>query len=202
MDFEEVLRRRHMTRRFEPTPIDPGLLDEVLLAATRAPSAGFTQGLDLLALTGSVRREAFWRLASDAAWRRADPDAPALLSAPAIVLPVANPDAYAERYAEQDKSTTLLAGRSADTWPTPYWMVDAAFATMLVLLAATARGLGALFFQLHAAEEDLLEGLAIPPGRSLIGALALGWPAAEQRIGSPARRARRAPADVIHKEVW
>ena len=53
--------------------------------------------------------------------------------------------AYVARYGEPDKAASGL-GRGADAWPVPFWLVDTAFATMTLLLAATDAGLGALFY--------------------------------------------------------
>jgi nitroreductase len=202
MEFDEVLKRRRMTRRFSSTALDAAVLNDVLDAGTRAPSAGFSQGVDLLVMTESETRARFWELASDAPWREHQPGAAGLISAPVIILPVADPDAYALRYSESDKSSTLLGGVAKEDWHTPYWLVDASYATMLMLLAATANGLGSLFFQLHNDESALCEGLGIPAGRKLIGAIALGDPLEEQPQASPTRRKRRDFDDVVHKESW
>jgi nitroreductase len=202
MEFEEVVRKRRMTRRFSPDPIPQELLDELLSAGTRAPSAGFTQGIDLVVLTSAGARSRFWQVSSDESWRDRDESAAGLLAAPAIVVPVADPEAYAERYRDADKATSALFSRHVDAWPVPYWLVDAAYASMLLLLAATAQGLGALFFQLHAGESTVCHALGIPGERRLIGAIALGYPIAEASGGSPSRRARRPFADVVHREGW
>lgn len=92
-------------------------------------------------------------------------------------MPIADPDAYVERYSSEDKAHSSLHGLPAASWPVPYWIVDAAFSVMLFLLAATDIGLGALFFRLHAPERDVLAGLGLPPDRVTIGAVALGYPA-------------------------
>lgn len=203
MELHEVLRRRRMTRRFSPETLPPQLLDRLLDAARRAPSAGFAQGLDLLVLTSSAARERFWALASEASWRERSAEAAGLLAAPAIVLPLADPGAYLARYGEPDKAGSGLAGLPPAAWPQPYWLVDAAFATHALLLAAEAEGLGALFFRLHGEEPEVLEGLGVPPGRRAIGALALGRRApGEAPSGSGGRRSRRPLAETVHREGW
>jgi len=201
MELAEVIRRRRMTRSFDGAALDHDTLHEVLDAARHAPSAGFAQGLDLVALTAADRRGAFWELASEAAWRDS-PGAAELLAAPAIVVPVINPAAYVARYRAPDKLTSLLAGREAPDWPVPYWLIDAAFATMLMLLRATDVGLGALFFQLHGDEASVLAGLGVPAGRHTIGAVALGAAVGTAPIGSAARLARRPYAEVVHEDGW
>jgi nitroreductase len=201
MELSEVVARRTMTRHFRAEPIESSTLAAVLKAALRAPSAGFSQGLDLLVLQDALARERFWRLSSSAQWR-AGKQARGLLAAPVIVLPVADPSAYELRYREEDKVTSTLGGRAAPEWPVPYWLIDTAFAAMLVLLAAEDAGLGALFFQLHGEPDAVIQGLEIPTGRELIGAIALGYRDAPDPRTSPSRRRRRGYEEVVHLDQW
>ena len=52
MEFQDVVRRRHMVRSYQDRPLPPGVLDRILANATRAPSAGNTQGWAFLVLEG------------------------------------------------------------------------------------------------------------------------------------------------------
>lgn len=197
-----MMRRRRMTRSFSSEPVAATVLDELLAAALRAPSAGFSQGIDLLCLTSPAARRRFWESVSDPAWREAGPQAPGLQCAPVVVVPIADPTAYIERYAAPDKGSSDLSGRSPHDWDVPYWLVDAAFATMTVLAGATDAGLGALFFRLHRPEAVLFDAFGVPEGRRTIGALALGHPAGPARSTSPARRRRRTAAEAVHSDRW
>ena len=116
-----------------------------------------------------------------------------------IVLPLSDRQAYLDRYAEPDKAATGLA--VAERWPVPYWQVDTAFATMLVLLAAQDAGLGALFFGVFRGAEQLLEHLGVPPGHDLIGAIALGHPVADEP-GRSVERDKRPLSEVVHRGGW
>ncbi len=191
-----------MTRNFCTSPVDAALVDRVLAAALRAPSAGFAQGVDLLVLDEPERRARFWELASDPGWRASGGRAAGLMAAPVLVLPVAEPDTYAARYGEADKAASGLAGLETERWPVPYWLVDAAFAVMLLLLAAEDAGLGSLFFRLHGDPDTVLAGLGVPPRRCLIGAVALGHPTVPDPRTSPSRRGRRTLDNVVHRERW
>ena len=135
-------------------------------------------------------------------WRERHESAAGLVAAPGDRGSCRGLRAYADRYRDSDKATSLLFSRDVAAWPVPYWLVDAAYASMLILLAATAKGLGALFFQLHAAESTVCNALGIPGERRLIGAIALGYPIGDEPPGSPSRRARRPFADVVHREGW
>jgi nitroreductase len=190
-----------MTRAFDPSrPVPAGTLERMVDLAARSPSAGKSQGWHLVVLEGvHVRR--FW----DVSLPVADRDRfawPGLLDAPVIALTLADPGAYLARYREPDKAASGL-GRSIDDWPAPYWTIDASFAVMTLLLAAEAEGLGALFFGVFNGASELRAQLMIPDDLQLVGAIALGWPAAEPaRAGSSAARSRRTPAEIIHRGQW
>ena len=51
-----------MTRSFSTRPVDPALLEHLADLASRAPSAGKTQGWHLVALAGS-QTSLFWDIA-------------------------------------------------------------------------------------------------------------------------------------------
>jgi nitroreductase len=199
VELHEAIDGRRMTRNFRPTPIDDAVVEGLLGVVAAAPSAGFSQGVELLALRSAERRERFWSLASSPQWRAEAPQAAGLMAAPLIVIPLGEPAAYARRYGAPDKADSLLGGRTADEWPVPYWIVDASFAAMLVLLAAEDAGLGGLFFQLHGAAEEILGGLGVPEGRVAIGALAIGERADEVRR---APRPARPRAALVHLDDY
>lgn len=184
-----------MVRRFDPDrPVDPETVRDLVALGVRAPSAGFSQGWDFLALVAPADRAAFWEAASepgpgDAWWR-------GVSAAPALLLCCSDPDAYLDRYAEPDKGWT---DRSPDRWPVPYWDTDVAMAAMIVLLGAEDAGLGALFFGVPAPRHDAVRAaLGIPAGRRLVGVVALGHEA-ERTSGSAATRPRRPLDAVLHR---
>jgi nitroreductase len=197
MELREVVRRRRMVRRFDPRPLPAEVLDRILHSATRAPSAGFSQGLDLLVLEGRDAVRGFWRATADP--RFATPYSSA--EPPAIVLVLSDRQAYLDRYAAPDK-----AGLGMDVeegWPVPYWDMDAAMAVMLMLLTAVDEGVGAWWFGVFHGAAALLRDLGVPEGRRLVGAVALGYPAADDRPGGSARSRPRRPLDqVVHRGRW
>lgn len=194
MDFAEAVRRRRMVRRFRPDPVPRTLLTEVLDLARRAPSAGFSQGFEFLVLDGDDTG-VFWDVTGARPWweRRF----PSVLRAPVLVIPLADREAYLDRYAQPDKMASGL--HRAEAWPQPYWLTDTAFATMILLLAAVDRGLGGLFFGIFRNEQQLLATLGVPEGRTALGAVALGWPDDDDRpSGSPLVHPRRPLEEVVH----
>lgn len=204
MDWDDLILRRRMIRDFTDESIDDAILLKVLDAARRTPSAGFTQGLDWLVLSGSEQTSVFWDHTLPRE-ERAGFRWPGLLRAPVIVLPMADRNAYVGRYGEADKAHSGL-GDGAERWPVPYWDVDAGMAAMALLYAVVDAGLGALFFGIFRSEAELLHSLGVPAGVRPIGAIAIGHPTAEAcrsgREGSPSRRARRPLGAMVHRGRW
>jgi nitroreductase len=189
-----------MCRAFLPDPLPAGLLEHIVDLASRAPSAGKAQGWHLVVLEGGDTQR-FWdvTLPPD---RRATFAWPRLLDAPVIALPLADPQAYLDRYSEPDKSGSGL-GDATEAWPAPYWTIDTAMAVMTLLLAAEDAGLGALFFGVFRGEAELRSELGIPDGLELLGAIALGHPHPDViRAGTSASRPRRSPAEIVHRGGW
>ena len=197
MELSELIQSRRMVRAFEARPVEPEVLERVLDAARRAPSAGNTQGWVFVVLEGDDTRK-FWDVTLPEE-RRESFRWTQLLDAPVIILPLASRDAYLARYSEPDKISTGLADPTR--WPVPYWQIDTAFATMLLLLAVEDEGLGALFFGVFRNGERLLASLGVPGGYELIGAVALGHPLADEP-GRSAERPRRSLDEIVHRGGW
>jgi nitroreductase len=197
VELAEVVRRRRMVRRFDPRPLPAEVLDRILHSATRAPSAGFSQGLDLLVLEGAEAVRHFWLVTSD---RRFDKPYSSA-EPPVIVLVLSDKQAYLDRYGAPDKAG--LGMEVEEGWPVPYWDLDAAMAVMLMLLTAVDEGVGAWYFGVFHGAGRLLGGLGVPEGRRLVGAVALGYPAADDRPGGSSRTRPRRPLDqVVHRGRW
>lgn len=176
-----------MCRHFRDTPLDPFLVDRLLDQATRAPSAGHTQGWSFLVVESPDDRDRFWSATS------APERIPlGVLRAPAVVVPLCSRGAYETRYARPDKV--------AFEWDVPYWLVDVSMATMLLLLGAENAGLGALFFRLHRPASELRDAFSVPDEWEPIGAVALGYRSPPEPEG--AGRRRRPLAEVVHRGRW
>lgn len=188
-----------MVRAFRPDPLAADVLGRVLAAASRAPSAGSTSGLDLLVLEGPEQTERYWDLTFPDPAVRAAFRWQGLFSAPVLVIPVVDPDAYAARYGEADKEATGLAEVGA--WPVPYWWVDGGAAVENLLLAAVDEGLGALLFGLFDHEQAVLEAFGAPVGRRAVGTVALGHRAPDEP-GRSSARPRRPLDEIVHRGRW
>jgi nitroreductase len=194
VEFADVVRRRRMVRRYDPDrPVAPGLIDDLLRLAVRAPSAGFSQGWHFLVLRSAAERDRFW-----AATTRADepPDTwfAGMRTAPVLVVALSDKDAYLDRYAEPDKGWT---DRDEARWPVPYWDIDTGMASLLVLLGVVDRGLAGCFFGVPPEfTEATRVAFGIPPRLRFVGVISLGYPAPDQRSPS-LRRGRRDLDDVV-----
>ena len=220
MEFQEVIRKRRMVRAFAHDPIDPEVVERLLRAANRAPSAGFSQGYAMLVLESEEDRAAFWKAASsdeaDGGSDDAEGDGAAADSgtgsgwasdpttaAPLIVIPCSNKEIYLDRYARPDKGWT---DRAESHWPVPFWHIDTGMLTMLLLLGAVDEGLGALYFGIAPEAVDTVrERFGIPADFTPIGAVAIGHPDPEanaRQQTSAKTIKRRTVDDIAHRGRW
>ena len=211
-----------MTRAYTGDPVDPAVVDRALDRATRAPSAGFSQGWAFVVLDTAEAVAGFWQAQTDAALPGGEPDRwlAGMMAAPVVIVPCSRRDAYLDRYAEPDKARAGLddprarvAGdrdTAAGRWAMPYWHTDTAMAALLILQSVTDDGLGSCFFGLVPGRVDAVKkhlGLLDPPGAEAphpIGAITVGHPAdpATGARGS-ARSRRRTPwQEVAHRGRW
>lgn len=201
MEFTEVVARRRMVRRYLDRPVDESFLQRALNHATRAPSAGFTQGWAFLVLRTPPDVDRFWKATEPPAAKAGSGPNPwldGMRTAPVIIVVLASESAYRARYAEPDK-----AGAGLRAARMPWWQIDAAMAALLILQTATDEGLGACFFGVPADGLDRLRAaFSVPTEFSPIGAITVGHPAPVAPSGSPTRRARRPLTAVAHDGTW
>jgi nitroreductase len=202
MEFDEVLRRRQMCRYYLDRPIDPDVLDRVIAAGLRAPSAGYSQGYALLVLTSAEDRARFWDVTdteptTTVGW---PPEMEAgMKRAPVIAVALSCKRAYLDRYARDDKGWT---DRDEARWPVPYWHIDTGMVALLMLLKAVDEGLGALFMGVQPEVIPAFKAaFGVPDDHDVVGAVSLGHPdpAAPRR---DLRSRRRSPDDVVHVGRW
>jgi nitroreductase len=193
MEFTEMLRNRRMVRNFDDRALDAATVERIVAAGLRGPSAGFTQGVELLVLEGPEQTGRYWDAALPAeerpgfAW-------PGLFRAALLVVVLSSEGAYRRRYDEADKG-------GAAALAVPWWHVDAAFAALLLQLAAVDAGLGTLFFATHGVPA-LRQAFGVPAAFAPVGTVAVGHPAGDRASSSVAARPRRAPADLVHRGRW
>ena len=200
MELDAAIRQRRMVRSFADQPLPEGLVDRMVDTALRAPTAGNTRGTAWIVLEGPDQTARYWMAATDPGWRARSRRWAGLSRAPAVAVSVCSPAAYASRYAAADKRGDGDPGTAG--WPVPYWVADAAFGVMALLLEVTAEGLGACFLGNFRHEHAVLAALGVPGEWRLFGAVVIGHPdGTDHRSGSldrpgPARAAR------LHRGGW
>jgi nitroreductase len=199
MEFREVVSRRRMVRRFDQRPIPSEVMDRILDVGRRGPSAGFSQGLEMLVLDTPETVAEFWEMTRDPGfgWDLED----LAVGPTAIVLPLPDKARYLERYSQEDK---IAFGMDEEShWPVRFWDVDAAMASMLMLLAAVDEGLGGWFFGITHGERALLDRFGVPAELRPIGILGFGYGAEdEEPRGSWVTRRRRPFEEQVHRNGW
>lgn len=176
-----LIRQRRSTRRFQPQPLPPELVESVLTAAIWAPSAHNRQPWRFAVVETAAARERLvqamgQRLRAD---RAADGDASAVIeadvqrsyahivSAPLVIvlcLTMADMDVYPDE--RRRAAERLMAVQSV------------AMAGQNLLLAAHAAGLGACWMCAPLFCPDVVRAaLALPPDWEAQGLVVMGYPA-------------------------
>ncbi len=200
MEFQDVVRRRKMVRNYTDEAVDPAIVERALSNAQRAPSAGFSQGWGFLVLDTPEAVRRYWAASADGF---DDPDEwlTGMMRAPVIVVPCSSKAAYLGRYAEPDKGWT---DEDEARWPVPFWHMDAAMASLLILQTAVDAGLGGCFFGIPPdKEQSVRAAFEIPDAFDPVGAITIGHAAVHPgALGSPTRRRRKDPDEVVHHGTW
>jgi nitroreductase len=202
MEFQDVVRRRRMIRNYADTPVDRGVVDRAIRNATHAPSAGFSQGWGFLVLDTPADVRRWWAVTTDAAALEAPDDwLTGMMRAPVVIVPCSSKAAYLRRYAEPDKGWT---DEDEARWPMPFWHMDAAMASLLILQTAVDEGLGSCFFGIPPDRgPGVRREFGIPDTYDPVGVITIGHRVDDPgNAGSPSRRQRRPLGDVLHRGTW
>jgi nitroreductase len=193
MEFQDVVRRRRMVRKFTSDPVPPDSVDRMLANATRGPSAGFAQGQAFLVLEGESL-EKFWTVGGEATLE-------SVRTAPLVIVPLSSKRIYLDRYTEPDKGWT---DRDESRWPVPFWHIDTGMATLLILQTAVDEGLGAVYFGIIPPQVQPFRDLyGVPEDHEPIGAIAIGYSDEPVPMYTSAiTRRRRSLDEVVHRGRW
>ena len=199
MQFSDVIKRRRSVRRFNDQRPDPEAVDRVIDLARRAPTAGFSQGVDFLVLDDPAALDEFWAMTDDPEFPQDEDEHPA--RPPVLVLVWSDPQRYLERYSAPDKIDFGM--KEAVNWPVRFWDIDAGMASMQLQLAAVNEGLDTWFFGIAYGEDAVRERFCVPNDRKQIGVIALGYRHdGEQPASSVIKRRRRALEEQLHRNGW
>lgn len=173
MEFETVVRRRHMVRAYQPRPIEEEKIVRLLRLAHQAPSAGFKQPQEFIIVRDPAVKQALARAALNQTF---------VAEAPVVIVVCADTARTASRYGERGVRF--------------YSIIDGAFAAFLILLGVVDEGLGACF--VGAFDDDQVSRvLGLPAHVRPIGIIPIGYPA------EPAEKYRRLPLErIVHRDRW
>jgi nitroreductase len=173
MEFNDVLRKRKMVRRYLPKQIPDNIIKKLIENASRSPSAGHTQVQEFIIVKDpAIKKEL----------RQASVNQTHVEDAPVLIVVCSNTSRSVGRYGQRGREF--------------YSVIDGAFASMLILLTAVDQGIGAGFV---GAFEDgrVSEILGLPEHVRPIGIIALGYP-----DESPAKLKRIRRESLVHYEHW
>mgnify|MGYP001497952159 CR=1 FL=1 len=188
MKIGEAISKRRSIRRYKPEPIPNELIEQVLEAATLAPSGKNAQPWEFIILEGEDKDNIAEFMTKSAeqpevkgfSTRTAENSAKVILRAQVVIM------VYNSRQKRADEVTPLRKS----VWSMDIQSVGAAIQNML--LKAVELGLGSLWIcDVFVAEEQISNWL----GRTdeLVATVALGWPDEE-----PAPRPRKSWQQLTH----
>jgi len=156
--FFRVVRARHSIRAFADRPVAAEMLQAILDAANRAPSAGNLQAYAIYVVTNPAARGALARAAFDQAF---------VGQAPVALVFCAHPARSAWKYGERGR--------------TLYCVQDATIACAYAQLAAAALGLATVWVGAFD-EEAVRRALGADRDLRPVAVLPIGYPAEEPEI--------------------
>lgn len=188
-----------MVRNYTDEPVDREVIERIVHAAVKAPSAGFSQGQRFVIVTDADGRKAVARAGGEGHYI-ADGFDPWISRAPVHIVVCVDKGAYLRRYSEPDKTGPEGQASTEADWVVPFWWVDAGASMMAILYAAVDEGLAAGFLGAQAFDE-LHMTLGIPEDVSIVGICTIGHPAQDRRSGS-LKRGWKLPDEVVKWERW
>src|ERR671915_1590137 len=174
MDFEDVVRKRKMVRRYKQNlPLSEKTITKLIRNAHRAPSAGHTQVQEFIIVKEPVIKKKL---------RAAAVDQEYVEDAPLLIVVCSN--------------TSRSVGRYGIRGTEFYSITDGAFASMLILLTAVNEGIGACF--VGAFDDNKVSAiLELPEFVKPIGIICIGYPAEE-----PIRIERISLSELVYYDKY
>ena len=140
MEFEDVVRKRKMIRKYLPDKIPNRIISKLIKNASRAPSAGHTQVQEFIIVRDPAIKKKL---------RQASVNQKSIEDAPLLIVVCSNTSRSVGRYGQRGRDF--------------YSIIDGAFASILILLTAVNEGIGAGF--VGAFEDDKIAKILELPAR-------------------------------------
>ena len=169
MDTIEAILSRRSIRKFIQEPIPDGLIKELLKAAMNAPSARNQQPWQFIVINDRNILNEIPKI---------HPHSKMLTETPLAILVCG------------DKSLEKSEG---------YWVQDCSAATMNLLIAATAKGLGSVWLGIYPRDErikGIVDILSLPDHITPLSLVALGYPAEKKQ------KEDRYNEERVHYNKW
>ena len=172
MDIATCIRSRTSIRAFKPDPVDGEVVEEGLLLANQAPSAGNLQARDFVV----VRDRSVKRALMEAAYGQ-----DYVGSAPVVVVFCANLDRISH-YGDRGRDL--------------YCLQDVAAAVQTMMLFLHGKGLGSVWVGAFD-EAKAAEALGLPEHVRAVAMLPIGHP-----LEKGVARKRLPLSELVHRERW
>ena len=198
MSLTALLRKRRNVYGFLPKPVSDELLSGILEDAIRVPSAGFTQDFDLVVVRNKSTKKRLAEASREEEYVKSNSAlSDFITTAPVLIVPCANKQRYEAKY-----------GRGVEGARLPWWLIDAGFVSLALLLATFEKGLAASF--LGAIDDQMIAGiLRLPDDGSIvpIATIPLGYADPREKPlwkgrYLKAKGKRRPLDDVVHWDTW
>ena len=198
LSISSLLRKRRNVYGFQSKPIPDKILMAILEDATHVPSAGFTQDFEFIVVRDAETRRLLAAAGHQSEYLHEGRSKSDFIStAPVIVVPCGNKKRFEQKYGRAEENARL-----------PWWLIDAGFASLALMLSAVDHGLAASFLGALDDEKVVkilnlpIDGSIVPLSLVPIGskdALEEGlW---KQRSLKTVRK-RRQLEDVVHWNKW
>lgn len=171
MEFFDVVNERQSIRAFKKKEIEEDKIRKILEALNRAPSAGNRQAYEVILVKDNERKKAL----AEASYGQ-----DFITEAPIVLVFCINP-----------KRSSIYGKRGAEL----YYCQDATIAASYAQLAATALGLGSVWFGAFN-EEEASKIINAPKEIKPIAIIPIGYPDEK-----PLKTPRRKIDDIVHKET-
>lgn len=194
-----LLRRRRNVYGFGSKPVPLDLLSRILEDSTHVPSAGFSRDFDLIAISKKETIRKIARAVNEEEYEKEGIALPNFVSnASVVVVPCGNKARFERKYGKPAERHSRL----------PWWIVDASFSSLALILLANECGVSASFIG-AVNEAKLAQALHLPKGGSVVplAVIPLGYKDLRENslwVGrrSRVRRSVRTPKELIHWERW
>lgn len=193
-----MLRRRRNVYGFSSQDIPQNILVRILENARHVPSAGFTQDFDLVVVRDRATKKRLGEAAGQGEYEKMEGVVPGFIeNAPVVVVPCGNKTRFEAKYGKPGEKNSRL----------PWWLIDVAFASLVLILSALQEGIAASF--IGAVDDDkMAEALDLPRDGSVtpLAIIPLGYKHLKEFVGSErmsrAMNLRKKPEEQIHWNKW